>query len=99
MGRCAPVVRQRGVLGKPLSELRFTRSDKPRRTNPRAMCTATTKAGRPCRKRAVDDGLCLFHSGKLDLAELGRRGGKARGRRKEQGAAELEQLARFAGGG
>ena len=35
---------------------------------------ATLRQGAPCRKQAVDDGLCLFHSGKLDLAELGRRG-------------------------
>ena len=27
-------------------------------------------------------GFCVFHSGKLDLAELGRRGGKARGRKR-----------------
>lgn len=38
---------------------------------------ATTKAGNPCRKLAITDGLCVFHSGKLDLAELGRRGGQA----------------------
>jgi hypothetical protein len=47
--------------------------------NQRPICKATTKAGRPCRKLAVEDGFCLFHSGKLDLAEQGRRGGKASG--------------------
>ena len=45
----------------------------------KATCKATTKAGRPCRKQAVERGFCLFHSGKLDLAEQGRRGGKASG--------------------
>ena len=61
-----------------------------------ATCTATTKSGAPCRKQAVDDGLCLFHSGKLDLAELGRRGGKARGRKEERAADKLESLAHVA---
>jgi uncharacterized protein DUF5763 len=50
--------------------------------NQRPICKATTKAGRPCRKQAVERGFCVFHSGKLDLAEQGRRGGKAR--RKQQ---------------
>jgi hypothetical protein len=49
--------------------------------SPQATCKATTKAGNPCRKLAVEDGFCVFHGGKLDLAELGRQGGKARGRR------------------
>ena len=63
----------------------------------KALCTATTKAGAPCRKQAVADGLCLFHSGKLDLAELGRRGGKARGKKSEQRAGDkLESLAHLA---
>jgi hypothetical protein len=57
-----------------------------------ATCRATTKAGAPCRKLAVADGLCLFHSGRLDLAELGRRGGKARGK-KQQPTNRLEALA------
>jgi hypothetical protein len=64
---------------------------------PQATCMATTKAGRPCRKRAVADGLCLFHSGKLDLAAIGRRGGQARGRKKpEQAGDRREQLANAA---
>jgi Family of unknown function (DUF5763) len=75
--------------------------------NARAACKATTKAGKPCRKQAVADGLCTFHSGKLDLAELGRRGGQARGRKKEERAGDkleglahvaLEQLLTDAGG-
>jgi hypothetical protein len=49
------------------------------KANPQPTCKATTKAGRPCRKQAVERGFCLFHSGKLDLAEQGRRGGKASG--------------------
>jgi hypothetical protein len=61
----------------------------------RATCKATTKAGKPCRKQAVDDGLCTFHSGKLDLAELGRRGGRARGagKKEEQASDRLEARA------
>lgn len=41
-------------------------------------CSATTKAGEPCRALAGADGLCTAHSGKLDMRELGHRGGKAR---------------------
>ena len=42
-------------------------------------------------------GFCVFHSGKLDLAELGRRGGKARGKKSEQHAGDkLESLAHLA---
>ena len=62
-----------------------------------ATCKATTKAGKPCRKQAVADGLCLFHSGQLDLAELGRRGGMARGKKEEEHAGDkLESLAHLA---
>ena len=64
--------------------------------SPTATCRATTKTGAPCRKQAIDDGWCLFHSGKLDLAELGRRGGKARGRKKERAGDKLESLAHLA---
>jgi ATP-dependent Lon protease len=63
---------------------------------PQATCRATTKAGAPCRKQAVVDGLCTFHSGKLDLAELGRRGGKARAKKEEQPGDKLEALAHAA---
>jgi hypothetical protein len=65
---------------------------------PRATCKATTKAGKPCRKQAVADGLCVFHSGKLDLAELGRRGGRARGggKKDEHAGDRLEGLAHAA---
>jgi hypothetical protein len=70
--------------------------------NPQPTCKATTKAGRPCRKQAVERGFCLFHSGKLDLAEQGRRGGKASGearsrkQRPEQPGDRLEGLAHTA---
>ena len=41
--------------------------------------------------------MCVFHSGKLDLAELGRRGGKARGKTQEQRPGDkLEELAHTA---
>jgi len=69
---------------------------------PKATCKATTKAGRPCRKQAVERGFCLFHSGKLDLAEQGRRGGKASGEARsrkqqpEQPGDRLEGLAHTA---
>jgi hypothetical protein len=68
----------------------------------KATCKATTKAGRPCRKPAVERGFCLFHSGKLDLAEQGRRGGKASGEARsrkqqpEQPGDRLEGLAHTA---
>ena len=71
-------------------------------TTPQATCRATTKAGAPCRKQAAADGLCLFHSGKLDLAEQGRRGGKASGEARsrkqqpEQPGDRLEALAHTA---
>lgn len=40
--------------------------------------------------------MCLFHSGKLDLAELGRKGGKARKRKQEEPGDRLERLAHAA---
>jgi uncharacterized protein DUF5763 len=55
-----------------------------------ATCRATTKQGNPCRKPAGEGGLCVFHSGRLDLAELGRRGGQARGRKREQDEEETQ---------
>ena len=60
--------------------------------SPKANCRATTKAGAPCRKQAVADGLCTFHSGAIDLAEAGRKGGRARGKKQEP-ADRLEALA------
>jgi hypothetical protein len=61
---------------------------------PQAACRATTKAGAPCRKLAIVDGLCVFHSGTIDLVEAGRRGGEARGRKqKEHASDQLEARA------
>ena len=83
-----------GALGNPLTTLRLGPMPSYTETSPRATCKATTKAGNPCRKLAVEDGLCTFHSGKLDLAELGRRGGRARGvGKKERAGDALEGLA------
>jgi truncated hemoglobin YjbI len=48
-----------------------------------AKCSATTKQGARCKKPAVERGLCVFHSGRLDLAELGRKGGQARAKKAE----------------
>jgi hypothetical protein len=63
-------------------------------TSPRAMCTATTQRGEPCKKQAVaGSSLCLFHSGELDLAAIGRKGGQARTRKQPQQAGDKrEQL-------
>ena len=72
------------------------------KATPQPTCKATTKSGRPCRKQAVERGFCLFHSGKLDLAEQGRRGGKASGEARsrkqqpEQPGDRLEGLAHTA---
>jgi hypothetical protein len=42
-------------------------------------CKATTKRGEPCRASVVGaDGYCSAHSGRQDMRELGRRGGKSR---------------------
>ena len=41
-------------------------------------CKANTKAGKPCRALAGADGLCTAHSGRTDMRELGRKGGKGR---------------------
>jgi hypothetical protein len=46
-------------------------------------CSATTKQGARCKKPAVERGFCVFHSGRLDLAELGRKGGQARAKKAE----------------
>jgi hypothetical protein len=43
-------------------------------------CRANNRHGAPCRKRAVSDGLCLVHSGKQNMAELGKLGGRGRTR-------------------
>jgi hypothetical protein len=41
-------------------------------------CQANNRAGRPCRSPVVgDDGLCVVHSGRLDMREIGRAGGIA----------------------
>lgn len=42
-----------------------------------SQCTATTKAGSPCKAPAVERGLCYFHAHPDRLRELGRQGGKA----------------------
>jgi hypothetical protein len=61
---------------------------------PPAICTATTKAGTRCKKQAVERGLCVFHSGRLDLSELGRRGGLARAK-KPQPASRADRAERL----
>src|SRR5262245_57293796 len=41
-------------------------------------CSAVTKRGTKCEALAGRDGLCAAHSGRTNMAELGRKGGKAR---------------------
>jgi hypothetical protein len=44
-----------------------------------ASCTGKNKRGEPCRATVVGpDGLCSAHSGRQDMRELGRAGGKTR---------------------
>ena len=45
----------------------------------RPTCRGTRKDGSPCGSFATSDsGYCVAHSGRLDMAEIGRRGGQAR---------------------
>jgi hypothetical protein len=62
-------------------------------------CKASNKRGEPCQATIVDaDGYCPAHAnGGRDMAELGQRGGKARGRKqKEQTSDRLERIAHAA---
>jgi hypothetical protein len=44
---------------------------------PARRCEATNKAGEPCRSTSVDaGGFCAVHGGKVDMRELGSRGGR-----------------------
>jgi len=43
-------------------------------------CQALTKKGKPCRAAATEGGLCFFHANPNKAVELGRIGGKTRGR-------------------
>lgn len=43
-------------------------------------CKATTKLGKRCGKPSVEDGLCLVHAGKQNMAEIGAKGGRGRTR-------------------
>lgn len=40
------------------------------------LCKAQTKAGKPCKAAPLENGLCLFHSGRLNPSEIGRKGGR-----------------------
>ena len=48
----------------------------------RSRCRATTKLGVPCRATAIENGLCVMHSGRIDAREIGKKGGRARGKGK-----------------
>ena len=56
----------------------------PSESRSKPLCRALTTKGKPCRGKAIADGLCLAHSGVVDVREAGRKGGKARGRKREQ---------------
>src|SRR5512133_559058 len=64
-------------------------------------CSATTKAGKPCQALAGADGLCTAHSGKVDMCELGHRGGRSRrkGVTEELPERERQSLREFLGDG
>jgi hypothetical protein len=63
---------------------RVNRGDKPNGKLNGPRCKAKTKAGKPCRALAGADGRCTAHSGRQDMRELGRRGGKSRRQGVEQ---------------
>jgi hypothetical protein len=58
-------------------------------------CRGVTRAGQPCRSTSIGaDGYCTSHSPATNMAELGRLGGKARGRKRDESASDaLEALA------
>jgi hypothetical protein len=39
-------------------------------------CKALTKSGKPCKAVPLANGLCLFHSGRQNPVQLGRKGGR-----------------------
>ena len=54
----------------------------PPESQSKPLCRSLTTAGKPCRGRPVADGLCRVHAGLVDVREAGRKGGKARGRKR-----------------
>ncbi len=48
--------------------------------NKRSRCSGKTKAGKPCRAAATAGGLCFFHANPKKAIELGRIGGRRKGR-------------------
>jgi hypothetical protein len=57
-------------------------------------CRVVTKAGQPCRSTSLDaDGFCSANRRGANMAELGRRGGRARSRKQEETQGDrLERL-------
>jgi hypothetical protein len=50
------------------------------RGNPETCCKALTKKGQPCRAAATAGGLCFFHANPNKASELGRIGGRSKGK-------------------
>ena len=48
--------------------------------NSNSRCQGQTKSGKACRAAATAGGLCFFHANPNKAAELGRMGGRSRGR-------------------
>jgi hypothetical protein len=48
--------------------------------NENTRCTGRTKKGEPCRAAATAGGLCFFHANPNKASELGRIGGRSKGR-------------------
>jgi hypothetical protein len=61
-----------------------------------AQCTGTNKRGERCQARAIERGLCAVHSGRVNPAEIGRKGGSRSPQTKLRKAADdqLRELAR-----
>ena len=61
----------------------------------RSRCRATTKLGVPCRATAIENGLRVMHSGRIDAREIGKKGGRSRKTKRvpfeEQVEAELDE--------
>ena len=55
-------------------------------------CKARTQAGKPCRAAATEGGLCFFHANPDKASELGRIGGRSKGRAAAENADPLPTL-------
>ena len=53
-------------------EVRDRDESESRKPRPHAL-SSTTKLGVPCRATAIENGLCVIHSGRVDAREIGRK--------------------------